>query len=319
MTRLKFCNLPRKVTIHQKLQLKSGFVRETIYQNWRWLEQMIGSRVFIEPQNKELWWTRNLIKNSKRLPIRILIWATIGQRLMSRWIYQLSYDQWNQAFGALPVLRRRKPFGKWWVLLWSNRGVKPTWFLREAGNLALEADPGISPIQTKKTKKINKRYWGGFLHSFAVALSTALAQRPGSRSSTASASWASTSSTRRSTSSSGSGSTCSPSSPPATSSTGSPSYSCLSRGKKKVPSSEVFQVDSRNLSFSFLADPFCCWCGLVCSGPVTSRPSGVCCPCATWGTGGSFTSWGGTQTRTFSGLDALGLDWLNDYIWWNNP
>ena len=34
------------------------------------------------------------------------------------------------------------------MLLYNCHGVEPIWLLRETGNLALEAEPGIPPIQT---------------------------------------------------------------------------------------------------------------------------------------------------------------------------
>ena len=38
--------------------------------------------------------------------------------------------------------------------IWSrNLGVKPTWLLRETGNLALEADPRVPPNQKWSRKK----------------------------------------------------------------------------------------------------------------------------------------------------------------------
>ena len=68
---------------------------------------------------------------------------------MSRWKYQFSYDHWSQASWAQPVFRWVKLSGEWWVLLYSNLGVKPTRLLRETGNSALEADPRIPPNQKK--------------------------------------------------------------------------------------------------------------------------------------------------------------------------
>ena len=35
------------------------------------------------------------------------------------------------------------------MLLLSNKGIKPTWLLRETGNSALEADPRIPPNKKK--------------------------------------------------------------------------------------------------------------------------------------------------------------------------
>ena len=60
---------------------------------------------------------------------------------------QFSYDHWSQASWAQPVFRWVKLSGEWWVLLWSNLGLKPTWLLRETGNSALEADDRIHPNQ----------------------------------------------------------------------------------------------------------------------------------------------------------------------------
>ena len=71
----------------------------------------------------------------------------MSQWLMSRWKYQFSYDHWRQASWAQPVFRWVELSGEWWELLLSNLGVKPTWLLRETGNLPLEADPRIPPNQ----------------------------------------------------------------------------------------------------------------------------------------------------------------------------
>ena len=42
------------------------------------------------------------------------------------------------------------------MLLESNQGVKPKWILRETGNFALEADPGIAANQKKILRWVGK-------------------------------------------------------------------------------------------------------------------------------------------------------------------
>ena len=63
---------------------------------------------------------------------------------------EFSYDQasWTQ-----PVFRSVKLSWEWWVLLKNNLGVKPTWLLRETGNLAPRGwHPRIPPNQKTGNK-----------------------------------------------------------------------------------------------------------------------------------------------------------------------
>ena len=70
--------------------------------------------------------------------------------LLSRWKYQFSYNHWSQASWSQPVFRWVKLSGEWWVLVYSELGVKPPWLLREMGNSAPEADPRIPSKQKKR-------------------------------------------------------------------------------------------------------------------------------------------------------------------------
>ena len=70
---------------------------------------------------------------------------------------QFSYNHWSQAPWAQPVFRWIKPSGKWQSSLYSNQGVKPTWWLRETWEIRpLRLTP--ESLRTKK-KEISHPWW----------------------------------------------------------------------------------------------------------------------------------------------------------------
>ena len=94
------------------------------------------------------------LKIYKETSVTVILGLLLRQWQMSRWKFQFSFKYWSQASWAQPGFSWIIPSEEWWMLLWSNQGVKLTGLLNETWNSALE------PIlQTKQERQFARWWW----------------------------------------------------------------------------------------------------------------------------------------------------------------